>query len=61
MKTLFYAAEDELDQPLAKSLLFFGFDLVVFGKMAGNFRIVSEVMDVRKREESLSSLCWSVI
>lgn len=61
MKKLFYASEDELDQPIAKALLFFGFDIVIFGKMAGNFRIVSEVMDVRKREESLSSLCWSVI
>jgi hypothetical protein len=46
---------------VAKGLLYFGYDVVVFGKMAGNFRVVSEVLDVRERQTSLSSLYWSVI
>lgn len=61
MKKLFYAAEDELDQPLAKTLQFFGYDVVIFGKMAGSYRIVSEVLDVRTREQSLSKLVWTII
>jgi hypothetical protein len=61
MKKLFYAAEDELDQSIGKALLFFGIDTVIFGKMAGSYRIVSEVFDVRPRETSLSNLCWSLI
>jgi hypothetical protein len=61
MKKLFYAAEDELDQSIGKALLFFGIDAVIFGKMAGSYRIVSEVFDVRPRETSLNNLCWSFI
>lgn len=61
MKKLFYAAEDELDQSIGKALLFFGIDTVIFGKMAGSYRIVSEVFDVRPRETSLSNLCWALI
>ena len=61
MKHLFYAAEDELDQPIAKALVFFGYDCVIFGKMAGNYRVVSEVFDVRTRDKSFASLYWSVI
>lgn len=61
MKKLFYAAEDELDQCIAKALAFYNYDVVILGKMAGNYRIVSEVLDVRSRTTSLSSLCWSMI
>lgn len=60
MKSLFYAMEDELDQVLAQVLIFFGYDVVIFGRMAGMYRVVSEVMDIRTREESLKSLCWRV-
>jgi hypothetical protein len=61
MSKLFYAAEDELDQSLAKSMLFLGYDVIFLGKMAGNYRIVSEVLDSRERNESLSNLYWTVI
>jgi hypothetical protein len=60
MKNLFYAMEDELDQILAQALIFFGYDVVIFGRMAGMYRVVSEVMDVRSREDSLKNLCWRV-
>jgi hypothetical protein len=61
MKNLFYAAEDELDQALAMALIYIGYDVVVLGRMAGMYRVVTEVMDVRKREESLYHLCWSIL
>jgi hypothetical protein len=60
MKNLFYAMEDELDQVLAQALIFFEYDVVIFGRMAGMYRVVSEVMDVRSREDSLKNLCWRV-
>jgi hypothetical protein len=60
MKNLFYAMEDELDQVLAQALIFFGYEVVIFGRMAGMYRVVSEVMDVRSREDSLKNLCWRV-
>jgi hypothetical protein len=60
MKNLFYAMEDELDQVLAQALMFFGYDVVIFGRMAGMYRVVSEVMDLRSRENSLKNLCWRV-
>jgi hypothetical protein len=60
MKSLFYAMEDELDQVLAQVLILFGYDVVIFGRMAGMYRVVSEVLDVRTREDSLRNLCWRV-
>lgn len=60
MKSLFYAMEDELDQVLAQALIFLGYDVVIFGRMAGMYRVVTEVMDVRSRDESLKNLCWRV-
>jgi len=60
MKDLFYASEDELDQILANALILLGYHVVIFGRMAGMYRVVSEVMDVRTREESLWNLCWRV-
>jgi hypothetical protein len=61
MKELFYASEDALDQVLAKCLMLLGYQVAIFGRMAGSYRIVTEVLDVRSREESLSQLCWSVM
>jgi hypothetical protein len=60
MKEIFYAAEDELDQFLAQALILIGYDVVVFGRMCGMFRVVSEVFDVRTREASFDQLCWRI-
>jgi len=60
MGQTFYAAEDELDQFLAQALIVIGHDVVVFGRMAGLFRVVSEVFDVRPRTISFDNLCWRV-
>jgi hypothetical protein len=61
MKELFYASEDVLDQVIARCLIETGYNVAIFGRMAGSYRIVSEVLDVRSREESLKNLCWTVI
>ena len=60
MDRLFYAAEDELDQVIAKGLEYWGYQVVILGRMAGRYRVVSEVLDVRTREQSLSNLYWSI-
>lgn len=60
MENLFYAAEDELDQILSKTLIYFGYDVVILGRMAGMYRVVTEVLDVRARDESLNCLYWRV-
>lgn len=60
MRNVFYASEDELDQSLAQALVFLGYEVVIFGRMAGMFRVVSEVFDVRPRETSFDNLCWRV-
>ena len=59
MKEVFYASEDALDQDVAKCLIECGYDVAIFGRMAGSYRVVSEVLDVRSREKSLSELCWT--
>lgn len=61
MNKLFYASEDELDQPLSKGLIFLGLKGAIFSKMAGGNRVVTEVLDVRARQKSLENLCWTVM
>lgn len=51
-----YAAEDDLDQELAKEVIASGYDIVILEAMAGSCQIVTEVLDVRPRAESYNNL-----
>ncbi len=52
----FYAIEDELDQPLCRSMQLVNIDVIIFTKMVGSGRTVVEVLDARDREVSYSSI-----
>lgn len=54
-----YAAEDNFDQPLCLAATKAGYDLLIFTRMVGQYQIVTEVLDVRKRSESWDSLIYT--
>lgn len=54
-----YAAEDELDQPLCKLAAELGYDIVILESMVGSFQVVTEVLDVRSRQDSFLSLIYT--
>ena len=51
-----YAIEDVFDQPLCSLARSLGIDVIVLTTMTGGNRVVSEVLDVRDRIQSYSSL-----
>jgi hypothetical protein len=52
----FYALQDFLDQPICTAAFEQGYDIVVFTHMVGSRQIVTEVLDVRSREDSFANL-----
>jgi hypothetical protein len=55
---IFYALEDEIDQLLCIEARNKGYDTIIFSKMPGSRRIVTEILDTRSREMSLNNLVW---
>ena len=53
---LLYGAEDNLDQPLAQLCVDNGIDVLILTHVAGSCQVVAEVLDVRDRSISFSSL-----
>lgn len=51
-----YAMEDVLDQPVCEEARKQGYDIVILERMVGSRQIVTEVLDVRPREESFKNL-----
>lgn len=55
----YYAAEDYLDQDLCKVAAAAGYDIVILEAMVGSFQVVTEVLDVRSRQDSFLSLLYT--
>jgi len=51
-----YTIEDALDQALAKAALNYGAEVVILTNMAGQTRQVTEILDVRERQEMFKSM-----
>jgi hypothetical protein len=60
MGSIFHAKEDVLDQALCQSAKKAGYDTIILSQMPGGSRVVSEVLDVRSRTDSLENLYWVV-
>lgn len=54
-----YGVEDDLDQRLCQLAAKLGYDIVVLESMVGSFQVVTEVLDVRSRRDSLKSLIYT--
>jgi hypothetical protein len=54
-----YASEDDLDIPMCLEARRQGYDTVLLTHMIGAFKVVSELVDVRSRVESLRNLVWT--
>jgi len=54
----FYAAEDGLDQALARLGQALGYDVLIIEKGLGRYRLVKEILDTRPRMASFESLRW---
>lgn len=55
-----YALQDFLDQPICTAAYKQGYDIVVLTHMVGSRQMVTEVLDVRSREESFANLHYLV-
>lgn len=55
-----YALEDIYDQAICLTASSLGIDILIFTHMVGSHQIVSEVLDTRKRMESLKNLVYVV-
>lgn len=55
-----YGAEDDLDQPLCQLAALLGYQIVILENMVGSFQVVTEVLDVRSREDSFRSLIYTI-
>jgi hypothetical protein len=51
-----YAAEDDLDQAICRNARAQGYDIIILERMVGSRQLVTEVLDVRSREESFKNL-----
>ncbi len=56
-----YAEEDDLDQVLCRLGSLLGIDIIVLTNMIGSNQIVTEVLDTRERDVSMSSLIFDII
>jgi hypothetical protein len=54
----FYALEDSLDQYVCVLARKAGYDTVIFSRMPGHRRVVTEILDSRDRDNSLKNLAW---
>ena len=57
---IFYAMEDDLDQPLCIAARKAGLDTLIFSRMPSIRRVVTELLDTRSREESINNLAWEL-
>lgn len=57
---MLYALQDFLDQPICTAAYKQGYDIVVLTHMVGSRQMVTEVLDVRSREESFANLHYLV-
>jgi hypothetical protein len=56
----FYAIEDDLDQPLCELGKANNLEIIILESMPGKYQVVTEILDTRKREDSVRSLIYIV-